>query len=109
MLGHYAKELARVRSSHGPPLLDGATMLFSYFKHIWNEWKAEKERARKEAEEAACRTIWRIYHESKTMDDVSRMSGTQFEEFLARLFSHMGYTEISLTPPNDQGGDLLCL
>jgi restriction system protein len=37
------------------------------------------------------------------------MNGREFEEFLARLFGRMGYTEISLTPANDQGGDLLCL
>jgi hypothetical protein len=69
----------------------------------------EEERRRKEAEESAARAKWRQYHESKTMADVSRMSGKEFKEFLARLFSRMGYTEVSLTPPNDQGGDLLCL
>ncbi|HKI35849.1 MAG TPA: restriction endonuclease [Gemmataceae bacterium] len=37
------------------------------------------------------------------------MSGKQFEEFLARLFSRMAYRDITLTPTNDQGGDLLCL
>jgi proteasome lid subunit RPN8/RPN11 len=84
-------------------------MLFKYFKDKWKEWQAEKERRRKEAEEATAHTIWRIYYESKTIDHVSRMSGIQFEEFLACLFSRMGYTEITLTPPNDQGGDLLCL
>jgi restriction endonuclease Mrr len=66
------------------------------------------ERRRKEAEELAARAKWRQYHESKTMDEVSRMSGREFEEFLARLFSRMGYTDIALTPVNDQGGDLVC-
>jgi HJR/Mrr/RecB family endonuclease len=37
------------------------------------------------------------------------MTGREFEEFLARLFSRMGYTNISLTPANDQGGDLVCV
>jgi hypothetical protein len=73
------------------------------------ELKEEDERRRKEAEELAARAKWRLYHESKTMDEISRMSGTEFEEFLARLFSRMGYTDIGLTPANDQGGDLLCL
>jgi hypothetical protein len=70
--------------------------------------KEEDERRRKEADESTARVKWRLYHESKTMDEISRMSGSQFEEFLARLFSRMGYTDISLTPTNDQGGDLLC-
>ncbi|HLW66083.1 MAG TPA: restriction endonuclease [Gemmataceae bacterium] len=84
-------------------------MVFSYLKGKWQEWKAAKERAREEAEEAAIRAIWRFYYESKNMDDVSRMTGRQFEEFLARLFSRMGYTDIRLTPANDQGGDVLCV
>jgi hypothetical protein len=71
-------------------------------------WQQEKDRQRKADEVSAARLKWRLFHESKTMDEVSRMSGTQFEEFLARLFSRMGYTEIRLTPPNDQGGDVLC-
>jgi hypothetical protein len=83
----------------------------------WQEAEREKqrkqqevdERRRKEAEESAAREKWRLYHESKTMDEISMMSGTEFEEFLARLFSRMGYADIQLTPVNDQGGDLLCL
>jgi hypothetical protein len=71
--------------------------------------KEDEERRRKEAEEAAARAKWALYHESKTMGDVARMSGKEFEEFLARLFAKMGYTDIALTPTNDQGGDLLCL
>jgi restriction system protein len=84
-------------------------MLFGYLIDKWKKWKAAKERLRKEAEEVAARALWEMYHESRTMDDITRMSGTQFEQFLARLFSRMGYTEIRLTPANDQGGDLLCL
>jgi hypothetical protein len=68
----------------------------------------EGERQRKEAEETAARALWRLFYESKTMDDISRMTGRQFEEFLARLFSRMGYRDVTLTPTNDQGGDLLC-
>jgi restriction endonuclease Mrr len=69
----------------------------------------EEERRRSEAEEAAARAKWVQFHESKTMDEVSRMTGREFEEFLKRLFTRMGYTNISLTPANDQGGDLHCL
>ncbi len=71
--------------------------------------KEDEERRRKEAEESAARAKWKMYYESKTMDEVSRMKGTEFEKFLARLFSRMGYTDLTLTPTNDQGGDLLCL
>ncbi len=69
----------------------------------------DEQRRRKEAEEAAARNAWRVYHESKTMDEIATMSGTEFERFLARLFSRMGYTDIRLTPANDQGGDILCV
>ncbi len=86
-----------------------AAMPFKFIRDKWNAWRAERERIRKEAEAAATAAVWRAYHESRTMDDVSRMSGTQFEEFLAHLLLRMGYTEIKLTPPNDQGGDLLCI
>ena len=37
-------------------LIDG-TMLFKYFTDKWNQWKADRERKRREAEEAACRAI----------------------------------------------------
>jgi hypothetical protein len=69
----------------------------------------EAERCRKEAEEMAARENWRRYHESKTLDDIAAMSGREFEEFLARLFSRMGYRDAKLTPANDQGADLVCL
>jgi restriction endonuclease Mrr len=68
----------------------------------------EEERRRRAAEEPAARARWTQYHESKTLEEVDRMSGSEFEEFLARLFSRMGYTDISLTPTHDQGADLLC-
>jgi restriction endonuclease Mrr len=66
------------------------------------------EQLRREAEELAALRKWTQYHQSKTMDEISKMGGREFEEFLAHLFFRMGYTDISLTPPNDQGGDLLC-
>jgi Restriction endonuclease/GYF domain 2 len=73
------------------------------------EQVVEVERRRKEAEESAARAKWKLYYESITMDEISRMTGRQFEEFLARLFSRMGYRDTTLTATNDQGGDLLCL
>jgi restriction endonuclease Mrr len=69
----------------------------------------EERRRRQEAEEAPARAKWKLYHESKTMEDVAGMTGPEFEAFLARLFSRMGYTDISTTATNDQGGDILCL
>ncbi len=84
-------------------------MVFRFIRDKWNKWKAEKERIRKEAEVAAAATLWRAYYESKTMNDISKMSGIQFEGFLAHLFLLMGFTQIELTPPTDQGGDLLCV
>src|SRR5262249_5436268 len=53
----------------------------------------EAERLRKEAEEPTARTMWKLYHESTTMVEISRMLGPMFEEFLSRLFSNMGYTD----------------
>jgi restriction endonuclease Mrr len=70
--------------------------------------REEEDRRRREAEESAARAKWKHYHESKTMDDISKMSGVEFEEFLVRLFERMAYTHIKLTATNDQGGDLLC-
>jgi HJR/Mrr/RecB family endonuclease len=72
-------------------------------------WQQQQEQRRKAERESAARLKWRLFHESKTMDEVSRMTGIQFEEFLVRLFSRMGYRDITLTATNDQGGDLLCL
>jgi hypothetical protein len=84
-------------------------MAFGYIKDKWNDWKAKREFKRKEAEEATMLAVWRAYHESRTLNDVSTMTGLQFEGFLAGLLSRMGYSEITLTPANDQGGDLPCI
>ena len=43
------------------------------------------------------------------MRDIEGMSGLEFERFLASLFAKLGYTEIELTPVNDQGGDIICI
>jgi restriction endonuclease Mrr len=72
-----------------------------------------EQQARREAEEAerrrehAARANWRNFHESKTMLEISEMSGLDFERFLARLLTKMGYQNLEITPINDQGGDLV--
>ncbi len=63
---------------------------------------------RRKAAETAAHSWWNIFHVSATLEEIAGMTGTQFEVFLARLFERMGYTEIALTPINDQGGDILC-
>lgn len=70
--------------------------------------QAEQERQRRQAEEDAARNAWNAFFESKTMEDITSMSGFEFEKFLARLLPHLGYGGIILTPVNDQGGDILC-
>jgi restriction system protein len=99
-------------------LLVAGNVMESNRKRQYAEWlqtgeglawqRAEQENLRV-AEEAAARKRWNAYFESKTMDDVSRMPGREFEEFLKRLLSRMGYTKITLTPANDQGADITCV
>lgn len=79
--------------------------MLGYLKKRWNNWKLEKQRRAEEADKA----IWRVYYTSRSIDEVAQMTGTQFEEFLARLFECMGYTDVRTTPPNDQGADVICL
>jgi restriction endonuclease Mrr len=67
----------------------------------------EAERRRREYMEQAARANWRNFHESKTMLEISEMTGLEFERFLARLLSRMGYQNLQITPINDQGGDLV--
>jgi hypothetical protein len=74
-----------------------------------NKRLAEEDHQRKEEQELAARRKWNLYYESKSLGDVASMNGTEFEQFLARLFSRMGYQQISATPTNDQGGDLTCV
>ncbi len=79
--------------------------MLAYLKKRWNNWRLEKQRRAEEADKA----IWRVYYTSRSIDDIAQMTGTQFEEFLARLFECMGYTDVRMTPSNDQGADLICL
>jgi len=73
-------------------------------KRAAEEW----ERKRQEKLELEAREKWRIHHQYRSMRDIERMSGLEFEQFLASLFAKLGYTEIQLTPVNDQGGDIIC-
>ena len=67
----------------------------------------EVERRRREREEEIARANWRKFHKSKTMLEIATMTGLDFEQFLARLLTKMGYTDLIVTPINDQGGDLV--
>jgi restriction endonuclease Mrr len=62
------------------------------------------EKLKKETE---ARANWREFYESKSMDAIASMSGIEFERWLSILFTKLGY-QTTLTPINDQGGDLLC-
>lgn len=78
---------------------------------LWEAWNEAwlRSPAGKAWQESNARAKWREYFESKTMADVAQMTGKEFELFLARLFTRMGFTDIRLTPTNDQGGDLICV
>ena len=67
----------------------------------------EREQAQKQQAERAARETWRKWHEFKTPSEIAEMSGLEFEAFLYRLLTKMGYTGLQLTPINDQGGDLV--
>ena len=69
---------------------------------------AEEARTRAAEEELAARAAWQRYHQSKTLSEIAEMTGRDFESFLARLLSKIGYPRVELTPINDQGGDILC-
>jgi HJR/Mrr/RecB family endonuclease len=104
-----AKEAARKKAIHDAWLQTPEGIAFQHQEHDRLRIQLQdEERQRKEAEEAAARAKWEAYFEAKTMDEVSGMKGTEFEEFLARLFSRMGYIDVKLTPTNDQGADLVC-
>jgi restriction system protein len=80
-------------------------MVIGYLRRKWKERKDEKQRRLDEIDHS----IWRAHYKTRSFDDVSLMTGREFEEFLARLFEQMGYSDIRMTPANDQGGDLVCV
>ena len=51
---------------------------------------------------------WKAYHGYLSMAEISEMSGLEFEQLLARLLQRLSYSDIQLTPINDQGGDIIC-
>lgn len=67
----------------------------------------EQARQRK-CEEESAKAEWNAFFESQTMKAIASLSGLEFEKFLARLLSQLGYSDIRLTAINDQGGDILC-
>jgi restriction endonuclease Mrr len=73
-------------------------------KRAAEEW----ERQRQEKLELEAREKWRIHYQYRSIREIERMSGLEFEQFLAGLFAKLGYTAIQLTPVNDQGGDVIC-
>jgi hypothetical protein len=86
---------------------------------IFHQWKTQRDAWlrtpegiawRRQREEPAARAKWNFYHASKSMEEISRMSGLEFEGFLAKLLSRMGYKDIDFTPAvNDQGADIICV
>lgn len=89
---------------------EGQAVLEQQRREAEEKARVETERRKREAEELAERTAranWRKWHESKTMSEIAEMTGLEFEKFLFELLSQMGFTNLKLTPINDQGGDLV--
>lgn len=107
-------DLARKKWEQTP---EGQVVLEQQRRETEEKERVETERRKKEAEEQdrlekqqaerTARKIWRTWHESKTLSEIAEMSGLEFEAFLYRLLIQMGFTNLQLTPINDQGGDLV--
>jgi hypothetical protein len=87
--------------------------IFDWFQtddgRAWQSTEPARRRKRCDEEVLTAHEDWKRHHESATLAEIDTMSGTQFEEFLHRLFSRMGYTEITVTGASgDQGADLRC-
>jgi len=68
--------------------------------------RTELEELERQREELA-RQQWEAWHARPLMDELEQMSGRDFEQFLIRLLLKIGYTEVSATPINDFGGDIV--
>ena len=67
----------------------------------------ESQAARKRATEERARNLWASYHSMFDGQHVSQMTGTEFERFVGKLYSRLGYS-VSLTQAGaDQGADLI--
>ena len=58
-------------------------------------------------EAVVAESIWAAYHKRVPPEDVERMTGTEFEDFLGQLFAKMGYSVRNTPATGDQGGDLI--
>src|SRR5205807_10508346 len=99
-------------SKHGK--LRGLNRLFPrrILKEAAVEWILEQlkqqEAERRAAEqETRARNLWQRYYSMADGRHVSTMSGAEFERFVGRLYTRLGYG-VSLTPSGaDQGVDLI--
>jgi restriction endonuclease Mrr len=71
--------------------------------------RREAERERQEAEERRALSVWERWHAGRSLASINEMTGSEFERFLAGLLAKIGFTEITTTPPTDQGGDILAV
>jgi restriction endonuclease Mrr len=70
----------------------------------------EKERQRKALEENLARDKWARYYRWVRIEEVDEMTGTEFENFLGKLFERLGHKDVRRTPASgDQGADLISL
>lgn len=111
------QELAELERKRWEQTEEGQVIVEQRRREAEENERVETERRKKKSEEQArleeqqaertARNIWRIWHESKTLSEIAKMSGLEFEAFLYRLLTQMGFTNLQLTPINDQGGDLV--
>jgi restriction endonuclease Mrr len=70
----------------------------------------QKAREREKQAEDHARSVWANWYQRSSFEQIGRMSGVEFEAFLARLLARQGYTDIQLTrATSDQGGDILAV
>lgn len=78
-------------------------------------WQADRAREEREAQgriqqqqcEAIARIRWKQMHENICFENIDSMDGYEFEQFLALLFTHMGYHAVVTPKAGDQGADLI--
>ena len=69
--------------------------------------REEAEAARKRAAEERARALWARYYSMFDERHVSEMSGAEFERFVGKLYTRLGYTVSLTTAGADQGVDLI--
>jgi restriction endonuclease Mrr len=110
-----AEEIAEEKNRNEKSLKDGEERARVEKERLEQEREQKKRRELEEAEckrkdqaEFAARANWRTFYEYKSLSEIAEMSGLEFERLLARLLPRLLYTDIQLTPINDQGGDIIC-